>query len=42
MQNIKNIFVKKNFLVYGLGKSGLSSYFFLKNNNSVDLFDVSA
>ena len=39
MQNIKNIFVKKNFLVYGLGKSGLSSYFFLKNNNNVDLFD---
>ena len=39
MQNIKNIFLKKNFLIYGLGKSGLSSYFFLKNNNNVDLFD---
>ncbi len=39
MQNIENIFVNKNFLVYGLGKTGLSSYFFLKKNNNVDLFD---
>ena len=26
----KNIFVKKKILIYGLGKSGLSSYLFLK------------
>jgi len=35
----KNIFVKKKILIYGLGKSGLSSYFFLKKNNDVYLYD---
>ena len=27
----KNIFLKKKILIYGLGKSGISSYKFLKN-----------
>ena len=30
MEDIKNIFIKKKILIYGLGKSGLSSYYFLK------------
>ena len=30
MPGNKNIFVKKKILIYGLGKSGLSSYLFLK------------
>ena len=39
MLNNKNIFSKKKILIYGLGKSGLSSYFFLKKNNDVYLYD---
>ena len=39
MQNNKNNFVKKKILIYGLGKSGISSYFFLKKNNEVHLYD---
>ena len=39
MASNKNIFVKKKILIYGLGKSGLSSYFFLKQNNDVYLYD---
>ena len=39
MPDNKNIFVKKKILIYGLGKSGLSSYFFLKKNNDVYLYD---
>ena len=35
----KNIFLKKKFLIYGLGKSGLSSYFFLRKKNDVFLYD---
>ena len=35
----KNIFFKKKILIYGLGKSGLSSYRCLKNNNNLFLFD---
>ena len=30
MLNNKNIFLKKKILIYGLGKSGLSAYKFLK------------
>ena len=30
MLNNKNIFVRKKILIYGLGKSGLASYFFFK------------
>ena len=37
MPRNKNIFSKKKILIYGLGKSGLSSYFFLKND--VYLYD---
>ena len=39
MTGNKNIFVKKKILIYGLGKSGLSSYFFLRKNNDVYLYD---
>ena len=39
MLDNKNIFVKKKILIYGLGKSGLSSYFFLKKNNYIYLYD---
>ena len=39
MQKIKNIFLKKKILVYGLGKSGLSTYNFLKKKSEVYLFD---
>ena len=35
----KNIFVNKKILIYGLGKSGNSSFNFLKNDNKVYLFD---
>jgi UDP-N-acetylmuramoylalanine--D-glutamate ligase len=34
-----NIFIKKTILIYGLGKSGISSYFFLKKNNNIFLYD---
>ena len=39
MKDIKNIFTKKKILIYGLGKSGLSSYYFLKKNNNLYLYD---
>ena len=39
MKKIKNIFLKKKILIYGLGKSGVSSYNFLKNKAEVYLFD---
>ena len=35
----KNFFVKKKILIYGLGKSGISSYFFLKKDNDLYLYD---
>ena len=35
----KNIFLNKSFLIYGLGKSGISSFLFLKKNNKVDVYD---
>ena len=34
-----NIFQKKNILIYGLGKSGLSAYKFLNNDNNIYLYD---
>ena len=34
-----NIFLNKKILIYGLGKSGLSSFEFLKKKNSVVLYD---
>ena len=39
MKKTKNIFLGKKILVYGLGKSGISSYKFLKNKAKVYLFD---
>ena len=36
-----NIFLKKKILIYGLGKSGLSAFNFLKNKSNVFLFDDS-
>ena len=35
----KKIFHKKKILIYGIGKSGLSSYKFLKKNNHIYLYD---
>ncbi len=39
MNENSNIFLDKKILIYGLGKSGLSSYLFLKGKNKVYLFD---
>ena len=35
----ENIFLKKNILIYGVGKSGLSTYEFLKKKSNLYLFD---
>ena len=35
----KNIFLGKKILIYGMGKSGISSYKFLKNKAKIYLFD---
>ena len=34
-----NIFFNKKILIYGLGRSGLSTFKFLKNKNNVFLYD---
>ena len=34
-----NIFLNKKILVYGLGKSGLSTFKFLKNKSDIFLYD---
>ena len=39
MDKNSDIFFNKKILVYGLGKSGLSAYSFLKKNNDVLLYD---
>ena len=39
MLNNQNIFCKKKILIYGLGKSGLSAYKFLKKNNKITIHD---
>ena len=39
MLNNKNIFYKKKILIYGLGKSGLSTYQFLKKDNQITKYD---
>ena len=41
MNESSNIFIDKKILIYGLGKSGLSSLEFLKKKNEVFLFDDS-
>ncbi len=42
MIDSKKFFFQKKILIYGLGKTGISSYFFLKKNNKVYLFDDNA
>ena len=39
MLNNNNIFSNKKILIYGLGKSGLSAYQYLKKHNTLYLFD---
>ena len=39
MATSENIFLNKKILVYGLGKSGISTFKFLKNKSSVLLYD---
>ena len=39
MNEKSNIFLKKKILIYGLGKSGLSTFRFLNNKSNVSLFD---
>ncbi len=39
MLHSRNIFVNKKILIYGLGKSGISSFNFLKKSNKIYLFD---
>ena len=34
-----NIFINKKILIYGLGKTGISTFQFLKGKNEVFLFD---
>ena len=41
MRDNSQIFFNKKILIYGLGKSGLSSFNFLRNKNDVYLFDDS-
>ncbi len=38
-KKIENIFFKKKILIYGLGKSGISSFRFLRNKADIYLFD---
>ncbi len=39
MKKIENIFLKKKILIYGLGKSGYSTFNFLKSRNNIYLYD---
>ena len=39
MTKINNIFLKKKILIYGLGKSGIYTYNFLRHKAKVNLFD---
>ena len=39
MLNLEKYFLKKRIQIYGLGKSGLSTYSYLKKNNIISLYD---
>ncbi len=39
MLDTKKIFLKKKILIYGLGKSGYSCYYFLRKNNYISIYD---
>ena len=39
MFNNQNIFYKKKILIYGVGKSGLSAFKFLKKDNEITIYD---
>ena len=39
MNENSNIFINKKILIYGLGKSGISAFNFLKKYNNISLFD---
>ena len=39
MNENSNIFINKKILIYGLGKSGISSFRFLRRKNQVFLYD---
>ena len=39
MKKLRIIFFKKKILIYGLGKSGLSAFDFLKKKNELYLYD---
>ena len=39
MGNSLNIFLNKKILIYGLGKSGMSTFKFLKNKSDIFLYD---
>ena len=39
MKNTSNIFLKKKILIYGLGKSGLSTLRFLQNKCEIYVYD---
>ncbi len=39
MNDNSNIFINKKILIYGLGKSGISSHSFLKKKNKIYLYD---
>ncbi len=41
MSENSNIFINKKILIYGLGKTGISTLKFLKNNNNVFIYDDS-
>ena len=39
MLELANQFKNKNILIYGFGKSGKSSFYYLKKDNDVKIYD---